>query len=119
MPDDFWARGDVSMVELLRESGYPATESDVSEQDIEAFLRAHPGLITDWLRYSEDQRSSAAWYFTRPGRGLDGREGWRVGYYTTGARPPERVFANEFEACAFFVMRNVEELARLANPRNL
>ena len=100
------------MPALLRESGYVSAASKISEQDIETHLRNNPDLVAAWIGYSEDQRCSPAWYLAQPGAGLDGREGWRVGYYTSRdrPRPPERVFADEFSACAFFVMRQVESL---------
>jgi len=96
------------MVALLREIG----ASSVSEDDVAAYLRAHPGLVQLWANYSEDQRCTPAWYLARPGRGLDGTEGWRVGFYTSSNRSPERVFPDEFSACAFFIARYLEQLAR-------
>jgi len=110
LPVAFKAHGNISMSALLRESGYTKTDSQVSEQDIEACLRDDPSLVGAWLAYSEDQRCSPAWYLARPGAGLDGREGWRVGDSDSGRRLPERAFPNEFAACAFFVSRFIDGL---------
>jgi hypothetical protein len=114
MPIVFKDRGDISILALFRESGYNAIQSGVSERDIEAHLRTYPDLIRSWVTYSAEQRSSRSWYLAEPGDGLDGKEGWRVGHYTSGQRPPERLFPDEWSACAFFIMRYVEELSTLA-----
>ncbi len=111
MPAEFRRRGDVSMFRLLKESGYDAAELPLSEEAIERHLREHPDLVSVWTAHSEEQRCSPGWYLAQPGTGLDGAEGWRVGYYTVGRRPPERLFANEFSACAFYIARFLESLA--------
>jgi hypothetical protein len=114
MPADFHERGNVSMVALLTESGYDPARSGISETTIEEHLRQHPELVPIWVHYSEDQRCSPAWYLVGPGAGLDGQQSWCVGFYAPQGRLPERAFPNEFAASAFFIMRQVEELARLA-----
>jgi hypothetical protein len=114
LPIVFKDRGDISMVELLRESGYNAIRCGISEHDIEAHLRMNPDLIQTWVAFSEDQRCSPARYLAKPGAGLDGKEGWRVGHYTASPRLPERLFPDEYEACAFFIMRSVQELSTVA-----
>jgi hypothetical protein len=113
MPTAFKDRGDISMLALFRESGYDAIRSELSEREIEAHLRKYPDLVRTWIAHSKEQRSSPSWYLAEPGTGLDGTEGWRVGYLASGQRPPERLFPNESSACAFFIMRCVEELARI------
>lgn len=110
MPKAFKERG-VSIAELVRELG-PGVRSEISEHDIEAYLREHPDLVASWANHSEDRRSSPSWYLARPGLGLDGKEGWRVGFYAPGNRTPERVFPDEFSACAFFIARYIEQLTR-------
>jgi hypothetical protein len=96
------------MTALLREIG----PSSISEHDIEAYLRAHPDLVQVWTNYSEDQRGWPSWYLARPGQGLDGTEGWRVGFYALKNRLPEREFSDEFSASAFFITQYLELLAR-------
>ena len=111
MPLAFKDAGDTTMVALLKVSQYHR-ESLISEADIETHLRAHPALVDAWVAYSEDQRSLPAWYLMRP----DARNTaeWRVGYLSKREPPREQAFANEFAACAFFIMRKVEDLSRLA-----
>jgi len=111
MPLAFKDAGDSTMVALLKVSRY-GRDSSISEGDIAAHLRKHPELVDAWVAYSEDQRSLPAWYLMRPDA-LNAAE-WRVGYLSKREPPQEQVFANEFAACAFFIMRKVEELSRLA-----
>jgi hypothetical protein len=113
MPIAFRERGDVSLVALLRESGYLWRRATISEVALEEHLRAHSDLVDEWLRFSEDQRCSPAWYLVGPGRGAELRDGWRVGVFTgSKPRPAERVFQDGFTACAFFVKRQAEDLRR-------
>ena len=114
MPTRFHERGDISMIGLLRETGYNGPQSGVSEQDIEKHLRQHPDLVRVWTNYSEDQRCSPAWYLAQPGTSSDSAEGWRVGYYAHDSRLPETLFPDEFVACAFYIAREVETLFRLS-----
>jgi len=37
---------------------------------------------------------------------------WRVGYYASEGRLPERLFPDEYAACAFFITRYLEELSK-------
>jgi hypothetical protein len=112
MPITFRDRGDISMIALLQEVSDLAAGSEIPIADIEAYLRAHPELVESWLGYSQDQRCSPSWYLAEPGAGLDGKDGWRVGYFSLKKRETERVFSDEFAACAFFIARQVEQLSR-------
>src|SRR5262245_21870379 len=106
LPLDF-AAGGVTVIRLLRASGYAR---EVTEQDIEEYLRAHPSLFDAWYAYS-DQRSSAAFYLAAPGEGVDRKNGLRVGYmYSSGELAPEETFADKFAACARFVKMHAEQL---------
>jgi hypothetical protein len=110
MPVVFKDAGDTTMAALFTVSRYKA-ESRISEADVEAHLREHPALVDAWVTYSDDQRTLPAWYLMRPREGST--EDWRVDYLMPREQPREYVFDNKFAACAFFIMRKVEELLRL------
>src|SRR5262245_23716112 len=107
MPAEFTTRGDVSMVNLIRDSGYIEVADQVFESEIEEYLREHSDLVDVWRQYSEDQRCSPAWYLSSPkfaARATDSR--WRAGYYSTlPAERTESVFPDGYAACAYFVKR--------------
>jgi hypothetical protein len=122
---------DVPIFELLRQSGY-SESNDISEQEIEAYLRQYPDLTEPWIRHSEDQRSSKGWWITEPLNlgvlksdwfknsidvvrnnylGLHAEDKWTVGDYPITVK---RTFDDKFKALAFFVRQKVSELAEIA-----
>jgi len=113
MAQNYKSRGDVSMSELAREVGSLTDGASIPQDEVEAYLRRHPELVVSWLIYSQDKRCSPTSYLAEPGAGLDGPEGWRVGYYRAKNRPTERVFTDEFAACAFFIARELDQLGNL------
>ena len=116
MPAVFRDRGDVSMVELIVESGYAAAPAEVTQDLIESHLRAHPDLVLRWLHYSEDQRCSPAQYLCLPD-GIATKPGsCIVGYIETNRSESKRKrFQNSYRACAFFIKREAEKLRAIAN----
>ena len=112
MPLAFKDAGDSTMVALLKVSRY-GRDSAIAEGDLAAHLRKHPQLVNAWLEYSDEQRTLPAWYLMRPGAQTGGL--WRVDYLTAREKPREHEFPDEFAACAFYIMRKVEELSRLAD----
>jgi hypothetical protein len=99
---DFHRTGNVSVLDLLRVSGYLQDPSALLECDLEDVLRSYPELIDEWLRLSENKRASGGWYLLRPS---SENAGWVVGYYPKG---PERRFSDRFKGCAFFVKQEIE-----------
>jgi hypothetical protein len=104
------------MAQLVRDAGYDLSNPNVSNGDITSHLRKNPDLVRIWVQYSEDQRSSPAWYLSGPGEGRERLQTWSVGYYCGDGGAPEVQFEDEFEACAFFIMRNLEQLAEGDRP---
>jgi hypothetical protein len=110
MPVVFKDAGDTTMAALFTVSRYKA-DSRVSEADLEAHLRRHPALVDAWVTYSDEQQALPAWYLMRPREGST--EDWRVDYLTARETPREHPFPDRFAACAFFIMRKVEDLLKL------
>ncbi|MGH7388954.1 MAG: hypothetical protein ACREM3_05785 [Candidatus Rokuibacteriota bacterium] len=107
----FKSRDDVSMLDLLLESGYLREPDGIDESAIERQLRRNPELVDSWVDHSEDRRSSPAWYVARP-EAAGGA--WPVGYVSTsGSRSEKRSFTDGFAACAFYIKREVEGLRAL------
>jgi hypothetical protein len=108
MPTDFRKRRDISMIGLLKESGYLQNPDRITEQDLESHIRSNPHLVETWLSESADQRCTPAWYFLSPDDEWRGQPGsWRVGFY-----PGTEL--HEFEvgstAYAFFIKRFAEQI---------
>jgi hypothetical protein len=108
MAQAFAARGDVSMADLLVESGYLRDAESADEPAIERHLRVDPALVDSWARYSADQRAAPAWYMLEP-ETAGGH--WVVGHLAaSGSHAERRSFENSFAACAFYVKRVAESL---------
>jgi hypothetical protein len=104
IPAEFHKRGDVSILKLLKESGYPEHASSIDIQHIQKYLIAHPDLVSNWSAYSEDKRTDKGWYFDQEAR--------RVGYYSVGfGCEQQQIFDDVMEACATFIKRELDSIA--------
>jgi hypothetical protein len=105
IPRKFEDLGNVSMYSLLSDSGYFEAHSQISESIIREALRAHPDMVDEWMRFSEDKRTNAGWYFRPTHRGYE------VGYFS---RAPSSIRSAEYsdrtEACAVFIKNEIEEI---------
>jgi hypothetical protein len=115
MPIAFRARGNLSMVDLIEESGYSALADDITELVLEKHLRQYPELVPVWVQYSEDQRCSPAFGISGPSTDGDSARDWRVFYWDHDpAKRWDHTFPDQFTACAFFIKRNAERLESLS-----
>jgi len=108
MPTEFRERGDISMMQLRKESGYSANPAAVTEAELARHFRTNPDQIDSWLIHSQDNRGVPAWCLLDPPAAKD-RGLWVVGFY-----PGSRRYSFEAadEACAFYVKRYLEDLGR-------
>jgi hypothetical protein len=110
MPDDFTRRGDVCMISLLKESGFLSSPHELTEQVLHQYIQVHPEVIDSWTGLSEDQRASECWYVLRP-EWAESRGSWVVGFHPGG---PRKNYSNGVDACAAFIKRYVDDLAKSA-----
>jgi hypothetical protein len=107
LPLDFYTLGNVSPIELLRRSGYKAVRSEVTIERLSACLREHPSWVDPWFRWSEDNRSTPAWYVreVRPGE-------YELGSVDRhGSVTPRLVLDDKVAACAEYIHRRVAQIA--------
>lgn len=95
-----------SAQELLAASGYASPEPDLTLQQLADYLGAHPEIVEHWTRWSEDKRVGEGWYFDA--------QTATVGYYSSRGHENVQRFANQFEACASFIL---QELASMVPRR--
>lgn len=110
IPRNFRTRGDVSILSLLKETGYFDAYDSISEEDIRAVLHGHAECIEDWLTYSQDKRSDEGWYFQQE----DG-DGYIVGY-SPGRDDQLRQYSVATDACAFFIKHELEDIRQRSCP---
>jgi hypothetical protein len=105
LPADFYG-GSKSMLQLVAESGAVEFPLALAVEPISTYIIAHPQIIDEWLRWSENKRVSSGWYFNRRTNGFE------IGYHPDG----EILEINDPHlACAEFVVREVRSI--MANPR--
>jgi hypothetical protein len=105
LPADFYRLHNKSMLELLKGSGYLENKRVLTEAAIIDELRSHPGFISDWNRYSEDNRSLPAWIFRQ-----EDNQQWTVTYFNvTPTIEIKKVFGSAIEACAAYILIEVGE----------
>jgi hypothetical protein len=114
IPDDYygWSRpsSNKSWKALLAASHYSELRPQLTAVQLAAHLHAHPLLVSQWERYSEDKRTSGGWYFVRS---LDG---WVLGRLTSaGARDERLVRAADPEACAEYILLELDWLAAIGD----
>jgi hypothetical protein len=103
IPHDFNNRGNISEIDLTKESGYFEQHERINEYEIMQVLKNNPHLIVEWIQLSEDKRSTPTWHFVK----FDDGE-CIVDYSGTEAEFKEINTFDEFEACAAFIKREVE-----------
>lgn len=106
MPVRFHARGDVSVLRLVDESGYRDSPAALTVNAVSAYLAQHSGLVDAWLGYSSDKRVLSGWYFTE--RSADK---FVVGYLGNHPNGGEFTFSDRIRACAEFIIREVRWIA--------
>jgi hypothetical protein len=99
----FKARGDVSVLKLVDESGYRSSPTALSADAVTSYLARHQALVDAWIGYSEDKRVSSGWYIVE----TSGHR-FEVGYYPRGGC---LCFEDRDRACAEFIVREVRSIA--------
>jgi len=102
VPESFPAH---SLRELVDETGYRELRPALERGELVAHLARHPKLVLDWLRYSEDKRTSGGWYLMHPSTG------WVVGRLGGSEEERELRFGSGPEACAEFILRELDGVA--------
>jgi hypothetical protein len=79
---------------------------------LESELRKLPEMVDGWLRWAEDKRWSPAWFFTADG------DQFVVGYLSTDTlKCKSKVFEDRYQACAAFIIHELEDYRFLLEQR--
>ena len=98
--------GDVSMYELLRQTGYFELHDQISEAAIRQTLDWHPECVDDWISYSEDKRTSSGWFIKQ-----ENSAKYRVAYFSCeGDKGLQTSYVDRIEACAAFIKHELEDI---------
>ena len=103
LPIRFYSDGNISTKDLLKNTGYFEHYDTVTLNAILDGLKQYPECIQSWIILSSDKRTNAGWYL------LEKEGGGVVGYFPSTIDRPSRQFTDLAEACAHFIMLEIEE----------
>lgn len=109
LPIDF-AMGDISLIQLVRQSGYLEAPDLLASPTLQAHLRSNPELLHAWLQLSADNRSSPAWYFVSAHESP--RHKHSSGYVVGFSEGGEQLFDDPVDACANYILHKLEGFLR-------
>ncbi len=107
MAAEFYGRGNVSILDLLKASGSIENHGAIAEEQLRSVFEANPELVRPWFIYSEDRRTGYGYYLLPPGVTPNKGTDWVVGYYPRGE---DEHFPDGPSACARFVKFQAEDL---------
>ncbi len=97
-------RGSVSLLQLVRETGYPQRHADIGVDEILAGIAGREGIIAAWLEYSQGKDAAWGWYFQGPYQG----------FYLTGSRTRSLEgplnTGDAAMACAYFIKAELDSI---------
>ena len=102
IPFDFNSLGNISVYDLLKESGYNQVRNQITTKDITNYLKDKPEIINDWLQYSDDKRSPG--YYLAKGRIF------HVIGNTEENEKSNRIYFNLTKACANFIKLEIDRI---------
>jgi hypothetical protein len=108
MPSKFHSLGDISMLELFRESGYIQAHTFITTENIKSALVNHQECVRDWIISSGDKRVSSGWFILDQDNGK-----YIVGYFSRTERFELPEFDNVEDACAEYIKRELESFRNL------
>src|SRR5574338_522712 len=76
IPRTFQIRRNVSVVGLLKQTGYFELHDQLSVSDIREALARDPACVQEWMQYCSDKRTSSGWYIR-----LNDEELYQIGYF--------------------------------------
>jgi len=95
-----------SLRDAVTDTGYQDLRPALGRDDLAGHLSRHPKLVLDWLRYSQEKRTSGGWYLMRSA------QDWVVGRLAGPESERELRFGAGPDACAEFILRELDDVAR-------
>ena len=105
LPRKFNSVGNMSIYNLLKETGYFEIHDKISVESIRNTLAKSPESVEDWILYSEDKRSSSGWYFKQ-----EDNQRYIVGFLGGKGNSSHDEYSNRLEACAIFIKHEIDNI---------
>jgi hypothetical protein len=104
LPVVFRLHGNISLLQLVRATGYAGQQPEVGVEEIRAGLAGREGIIAVWLEYSREKDPDWGWFFQGPYQG----------FYLTGSRTRSLEgpinTRDAGEACAYFIKAELDSI---------
>jgi hypothetical protein len=107
LPKSWHEKGKYSIYSLLKDSGYFEFYDQVKERDLHDSLLKNQECISHWIQWSEDKRVSSGWYITQK------KGKYVVGFYPNSKDLKTTEYADEAEACAAFIKKEIEDIRNM------
>lgn len=115
LPRVFNSRGNISISDLLKETGYYEMNQQVSKEIIQTALSQQPECVDEWLSYSEDKRSSAGWYLKQ-----EDINTYVLGFISGKAEEnSQERYSDRIAACAAFIKHEAEDIKKTTKMERL
>ena len=105
LPRQFHTLRNISIFNLLMQSGYFKLHDQINNADILKAVSEHHDIINDWLTWSDNKRVTEGWFFKK-----NEDETYVVGYFPSDKNKKEIVFSNIDEACSYFIKNEIEAI---------
>jgi hypothetical protein len=104
LPVVFRLQGNVSLLQLVRATGYPVLQPEIGVEEIRAGLAGREGIIAVWLEYSREKDPDWGWFFQGPYQGF-----FLTGSRTRSLEGPINT-RDAAEACAYFIKAELDSI---------
>lgn len=104
LPMAFKLRAHVSLLQLVRETGYPTQQAEIGIDEIKSGIAGREGIVAAWLEHSCAKEPDWGWFFQGPYQG----------FYLTGSRTRSLEgplnTCDATEACAYFIKAELDSI---------
>lgn len=105
IPRRFNSVGNMSIYNLLKETGYFEIHDQISVKNILNVLAQYSECVEDWIVYSEDKRIGSGWYFKQ-----EDNQKYVVGCLSEEGNITHKEYSNRLEACAIFIKHEIDDI---------
>jgi len=104
--------GNVSRIQLVRESGISEWAEDLSINEVETCFEDNPELMDWWKNECEDIRGPGVWYFCKNEKGL-----YTLGFVANDMNPTKKQeFKHKAKVCAIYALLSLAQYLDIEIP---
>jgi hypothetical protein len=105
LPRKFFDIRTMSIIALLKETGYPEIHDQISVDDIRKALIQCPKCIDEWMAYSDHNRTNSIW-----GIRNEGTDKYIVFFLdSNNVQSIKEEYTDRFDACAHYIKHDVDD----------